>query len=302
MTRRFKRFTAILVLLAIAGIAGLWMVGTLLTRATPATVPPPPAPARLVWIESSSQVRLAGSYWQNTRSGAPAILMLHGNGSSRMAMTETAAWLNQQGYAVLAVDLRGHGQSTATAKSFGLHEADDARSALAWLRHANPGARVGAIGFSLGGAAMLIGRQGPVPVDALVLEGVYPDIRHAIHNRLALRLGHWPARLIEPLLSYQSLPRFGVWPEALSPIEALSRVQEPVMVVGGGEDTNTPPAETRALYDRIKDHGELQILPGVSHDDLGRNLPDAFKVKLLGFLDRNLKREDRGIAPSPAAP
>ena len=94
MTRRFKRFTAILVLLAIAGIAGLWTVGTLLTKATPTTVPPPPAPARLVSIESSSQVRLAGSYCPAARSGEPAILMLHGNGSSRMAMTETAAWLH----------------------------------------------------------------------------------------------------------------------------------------------------------------------------------------------------------------
>ena len=204
-------------------------------------------------------------------------------------MRETANILHVQGYAVLSIDFRGHGQSTPAGKSFGLFEADDAHAALAWLRKANPGVRTGAIGFSLGGAASLLGSNGPLDVDALVLEGVYPDIRHAIFNRLAVRLGRWPAAIIEPFLTYQSLPRFGVWPSAISPQRALEHVRMPVMVVGGAEDHNTPPDETRMMYNAVKTHGEFHILAGMNHDDLGRQVPEDFKVALLAFLRRNLK-------------
>ena len=276
-------------LAAFLGCVGVWGVGSLLTAATNSQVPLPSPPARVVAITSTSDIRLAGTYWPTARAGAPAILLLHGNGSNRGSMHESGAWLNSQGYAVLAIDFRGHGQSTAARKSFGLFEADDARAALDWLRKENPGGRIGVIGYSLGGAATLLGHRGPLPADAIVLEGVYPDIRHAIYNRLTLRIGNWPATAIEPLLSYQSLLRFGVSPPSLSPMDALARVNVPVMIVGGGDDRNTPPSETIAMYEAVKTHGELHILPGVGHDQLGRDPPAYFRRILVAFLDRHLK-------------
>ena len=285
---KMLRCVQVVAVAALLGCAGIWAVGSVLTRATNADVVTPAAPALTVRIPGEGNIELAGTYWPAPQSGAPAILVLHGNGSNRGSMSETAAWLNQHGYAVLAIDFRGHGQSTPAGKSFGLFEADDAHAALDWLRKANPEAHIGVIGFSLGGAASLLGSHGPLPVDALVLEGVYPDIRHAIYNRLAIRMGKWPATVIEPLLSYQSLPRFGVWPSAISPIHALAQVHAPVMIVGGGDDHNTPPAEAQAMYDAVKTHGELHILTGVSHDDLGRTQPAYFKAALLAFLKRNL--------------
>lgn len=270
------------------GSAGVWGIGSMLTRATNGRVSIPEKPAHVVQIDSTDGVRLAGTYWPTADKDAPAILMLHGNGNNRGAMSGTASWLNTHGYAVLAIDFRGHRESTPASKSFGLFESEDAEAALAWLRQNHPQARVGVIGFSLGGAASLLGAKGPLLVDALVLQGVYPDIRRAIFNRLAIRLGRWPASAIEPLLSYQSLPRFGVWPSSISPIRALAQVEAPVLLMGGGKDTNTPPQETRAMYGAIRANAELRILEGVTHDALGRTSPETFPI-LLAFLDRNLK-------------
>ena len=283
-----KPLVCALLAIILIGSAGVWGVGSLLTRTTNRHVTVPEKPAQLVHIDSTDGVRLAGTYWPAADKGAPAILMLHGNGNNRGAMSGTASWLNTHGYAVLAIDFRGHGDSTPAGKSFGLFEAEDAEAALAWLRQRHPRARVGVIGFSLGGAASVLGDEGPLPVDAFVLQGVYPDIRRAIFNRLAIRLGQWPASAIEPLLSYQSLPRFGVWPSSISPIRALAQVKAPVLLMGGGKDTNTPPEETRAMYGAVRANAELRILEGVDHDTLGRTLPETFPI-LLAFLDRNLK-------------
>lgn len=270
--------------------AALWAVGNALTRPTNASVAMPDPPARAVFIRSTGDIRLAGTYWPSPRPDAPAVLLLHGNGGHRGSMNETAHWLNGQGYAVLAIDFRGHGQSTASDKSFGLFESEDARSAFVWLRAAHPGASIGVIGVSLGGAASLLGPHGPVPADAFVLEGMYPDIRHAIRNRLASRGGDWTAAVIEPLLSYQSIPRYGVWPSSISPIRALAHVRAPVMIVGGAEDRYTPPDETRALYNAVRGPRALHILAGAAHRDIGGEPSGDFKQVLLAFLDRNLKK------------
>lgn len=137
------------------------------------------------------------------------MLLLHGNGASREQVAGTADWLASHGYAAMAIDFRGHGQSAQVTRSFGLFESRDAAAALAWLRHAQHGAKIAALGISLGGAAALLGDAGPLPADALILEAVYPDIRRAIRNRLTASLGTAPAWLIEPALSLQALPRYG---------------------------------------------------------------------------------------------
>lgn len=299
MAPRLRRLTILFILAAAFGLAVLWGAGSLLLRSTNAQVPSPGSPAHLVAIDSSPHIKLVGSYWPYESEFAPTVLLLHGNGSNRAAMTKLAVWLNAQGYAVLAIDFRGHGQSTAATKSFGLFEAADAQAAIVWLRRARPKSKLGVIGFSLGGAACLIGKDGPVKADALVLEGVYPDIRHAIFNRLAIRLGRMTATISEPLLSLQSMPRFGMWPSELSPINALKNVHEPVMIVGGGADRNTPPEESMAMFEVVRGHGELLLIPELSHDELGHELPDSLKPALLAFLDRHLR--PRGTAEAQSS-
>jgi alpha-beta hydrolase superfamily lysophospholipase len=265
-------------------------------------------PVLSIRIASTPGISLAGSYWPGkpeARGDSPVILLLHGNGGNRRDVSETADWLNAQGYAVLAIDFRGHGSSTAATKSFGLREAQDAHAAYAWLRQKHPRAKIGVIGFSLGGAAAVLGSSGPLPADAMVLESVYPDIRHAIRNRLSTHLGPLPALVMEPLLSLQSWPRFRVGPGAISPITGLARVKAPVMIVGGGNDAYTPPAETRAMFDAAHRHGEMWVLDGLSHDEVVHSAPAAFRLKLLSFLDRNLRpnasvHEKGGTVASPA--
>ncbi|NWP05775.1 hypothetical protein, partial [Escherichia coli] len=56
---------------------------------------------------------------------------------------------------------------------------------------------------------------------AMVLVAVFPDIRHAIYNRMAAVLTPVGGTLAEPLLSFQSLPRYGVWPGRIAPLAAI---------------------------------------------------------------------------------
>ncbi len=217
------------------------------------------------------------------------MLMLHGNGGNRSNATPNAAWLASQGYGVLAIDFRGHGESTPAGKSFGVYEARDAHVAFSWLKAKNPGTHIGVIGFSLGGAAALIGDQGPLLADAIVLQAVYPDIRRAIGNRINSLVGSVLGTILEPLLSYQAWFRFGRAPGYISPIKALETIKTPVMIVGGGADRYTPRTEMEALFNAAKRNGEIWILEGRSHDQVVAEKSEVFREKLLRFLDRHLK-------------
>ena len=80
-----------------------------------------------------------------------------------------------------------------------------------------------------------------------MLQAVYPDIRRAIRNRIAAYPPRPFASVLEPLLSYQSPLRFGVWPDRLTPVASLASYRGPVLIAGGEKDVYTPPSESREM-------------------------------------------------------
>lgn len=290
---------AILAIGAAAALGGIWQLGSILTR--PVSTEPTPAmpPARDVSIRAGDGVLLAATYRPGPSTSAPGVLLLHGNGGSRGSVAETARWLAGLGYATLWIDFRGHGQSTPRPRSFGLYEARDATAAFAWLKNAQGGGRVGVVGISLGGAASLLGDDGPLPADALVLQAVYPDIRHAIRNRVAAQLPPVAVALLEPLLSFQSRLRFGVWPSRLSPIRALAHYPGPVLIMGGNEDPYTPPAETRAMFAAAPGPKALWLAPGSDHAALAGIATPDYRRTVAAFLARYIGANPRAVAADP---
>jgi pimeloyl-ACP methyl ester carboxylesterase len=292
-----RRIAWAALILFLAGLAASWIAGSIMSRPQSSSVPPPAPPGRVVHLVASDGVAITGSYWPGARPDAPAILLLHGVDSSRASFTRHALWLNGLGYGVLAIDFRGHGESGAASRTFGLHEARDAAAALAFLRAGAPARRVGLIGTSLGGAAALLGDDGPLPVQAMVLQAVYPDLRDAIFNRIAQRIGRPLAALGEPLLSYQSWLRYGVGPDRLAPIAAIRRCRGPLLVIGGGADLSTPVAETRALFDAAPGPKALWLIAGVDHAGTGSVWTDGYRSRVRAFFERTLGEPDLAGRP-----
>lgn len=131
-------------------------------RKRPAPIPMVPRPPDPFEVSFSSEdgVRLVAS-WRPAPAGpsAPAILLLHAFSRDRRELAEVAEELGARGFATLALDLRGHGDSVKRGGStVGLSPSlqtspngfpRDVEAACAWLRQRAP--RVGVVGFSLSG-------------------------------------------------------------------------------------------------------------------------------------------------------
>lgn len=205
-------------------------------------------------------------------------------------MLSRGSALRRAGYTVLLVDLQGHGESAGHWITFGARESLDAQAALAHLRVAVPGERVGALGVSLGGASLILGTA-ELPAnaaDAVVLEAVYPTIEEAVADRLRMRLGALGPPLA-PLLTSQLRPRLGITPDELRPINRIAKLQVPLLMIAGAADRHTTLSESRRLFAAAPQPKELWVLEGASHQDLHAFARIEYERRLLGFFGRYLR-------------
>lgn len=265
------RFRIILVLISTflvsALIVGTLAAGNVLIKPAKMNVGPPPPSlnAEAVGFTSRSGASIKG-WFSAGASGQGAVLLLHGVRSNRLSMAARAKFLNTLGHSVLLIDLQAHGESSGERITFGYKEGLDAESAVQELKSLAPGERVGAIGVSLGAAALVLSRAHE-SLSAIVLESMYPTIEEAVDDRLRLHFGALAAHF-SPLLLWQLKPRLGVSPDELRPIERVGLLQAPVLLVHGKLDQHTTLAEATRIYERIESRKTMYAIDGAAHVDL----------------------------------
>jgi len=285
----------------VAGVASAWLLGSRLISPVNHLVPlPEEFPARVVTIPGPGHA-VAG-WWLDQGGSSPVVLLLHSSRGDRSTMLSRGRLLVRHGFSVLLIDLQAHGETPGAAITLGALESADVRAALAWLKHTAPARRIGAIGCSLGGAAILLGPQ-PAGFDAVVLEAVYPRVSRAIENRIRIRLGSI-APVLTPLLLVQLPPRIHVWPSDLEPIRSIARVGAPLLVVAGSSDEHTTLAESEELFAAAVAPKRLWVLRGARHQDFLAFDPAGYEAEVVGFLIQHLQTatdDKRGLEPGRVA-
>lgn len=224
------------------------------------------------------------------RRGDGVILLVHSLRSNRIEMLSRAKFLNEQGYGVLLIDLRAHGETPGDRITFGLGEAEDVEASIAYLRNAFPGERIAAIGVSLGAAAIVLSKHAP-RLDAVVLESLHPTIEEAVENRLRLHLGEF-GPVFSPLLLWQLSFRFGASPDELSPINRIGDLNAPLLLISGTDDQHTKVAETERLFEAARQPKEIWIVPGGGHFNMHAYAGKEYENRISGFLERYLPKRN----------
>lgn len=264
-------------------------------------------------------LHLAYDRWD--AAGAQPVVLLHGGGQTRAAWGATAEMLASRGYAVLSLDLRGHGESAwSTDLDYGLSAfRDDIRLTLATLDRAPV-----LIGASLGGTTSLLvaGEDPATPVAGLVLvditaaptaKGVdrilafmrsapngFADIEEAM-DAVASYLPHRPrprdpAGLMRNLRERDGRLHWHWDPEFLEVItadtlgnphrleQAARRISAPTLLVRGAESEVVTDADATGLAELIP-QVEIVEVPHAGHMVAG-DQNTAFGAATLAFMER----------------
>ncbi|MDE2366991.1 MAG: alpha/beta hydrolase, partial [Betaproteobacteria bacterium] len=222
--------------------------------------------------------------------GRGMVLLVHSIRSNRVEMLSRARFLNDQGYGALLIDLQAHGETPGDRITFGARESEDVEAAVTYLRNNFPGERLGAIGVSLGAAAIVLAKP-PLRLNAVVLESLHPTIQEAVENRLRLHLGRF-GPILAPLLLSQISLRLGISPDELNPISRIGDLDAPLLLISGTDDRHTTVAETQRLFDAARQPKELWIVPGGGHFNMHAYAGREYEEHITGFLGWYLRKQD----------
>lgn len=173
---RWRLLTAPLLVVGVAVVVWNTMPAVLATNVPPIDRgPEEPADHGL----DASDVRFAAAdgtelaaWYVPSRNGA-ALVLRHGAGSTASANLEQAAVIAAHGYGVLITDARGHGESSGRAMDFGWYGDDDIAGAVSFLAEqpdVDP-ARIGVVGFSMGGEEAIGALAADARIRTVVAEG-----------------------------------------------------------------------------------------------------------------------------------
>ncbi|MDO9115017.1 MAG: alpha/beta fold hydrolase [Polaromonas sp.] len=205
-----------------------------------------------VWIAFNSPaegnaVRLHGLWLPQPRADAPVLLYLHGARWDVRGSAPRMRRMHELGFAVLGIDYRGFGRSSAGLPSETL-AGEDARAAWNWLARQRPGVPRYVFGHSLGGA-LAVQLAAAVPDEAgLIVENSFPSIADVV------RTFKWGWLPVAPLIT-----------QRLDAGARIADVGTPVLVVHGSEDNLIRPELGRELFERAREPKRFMLVEGGTH-------------------------------------
>jgi uncharacterized protein len=231
-----------------------------------------------------------------------AVVFVHGKDSCRgdelkASTLALARQMTASGLAVLMIDLRGHGTSSAARLTYGAREQNDVLGAVDWLR-AQGHERIGVLGASMGAASSLLAAAGDPSIAALVADSAFTDFGLMI-DRQYRKLSRMPRCLLPGALALARVIT-GVRLETVRPLEAAVSLRgRPVLVIHSEGDHFIPAEDARALAAAAS--AELWITSGSRHLGSYASEPAAYAARVTGFFRRHLliAQADGRAGPAP---
>lgn len=235
------------------------------------------------------------------------IIMVHGNRQNRtdpdVGQLALSADLAHQGFAVLAFDLRGNGESPPAPMSLGYFEPRDVLGAVDFLRSGplpypqlgRPNV-IGGWGMSLGAASLLIAAAQEPAIAAVISDDAFayavPRIEHDVAKEDSLE-----ARLAQPFTPgalFAARFVYGVDWFAVRPVDVVAKIApRPLLFIHPDADPDTPIWNFNALVAAARGapnaHVESWVVPGVTqHAQSFHTHPAEYMSRVTSFFTATL--------------
>ncbi|MCI4462437.1 MAG: alpha/beta fold hydrolase [Thermogladius sp.] len=230
--------------------------------------------------------------WLVKRDPRRVVVVVHGYTSSKWDedyVKPAIEALGKAGYSVVAVDMRGHGESGCET-TLGYRESFDVEQLVGYLRGMGF-EKVALYGFSMGGAISIMAGS-RARVEALVLDSPYVDIRESGRRWVARTRGLLGLllRISYPLIMFNASRMIGVNPGELVMYKYAEKVKAPTLLVAPLRDDLISPGEYKKLEEHLRRSARVveAWYPETRHVGAWRDFKNEYEARLKGFLEKYL--------------
>lgn len=238
----------------------------------------------------ANNTQLVGTYVNNNAN--KTIILIHGLYQNRSRSLAYVNIYRQQGFNILLIDLRGHGESEGII-TWGKSEVSDIDAWCNYLRDTQGQKIIGIQGVSLGGAfSLLHSGLSPKPADFYVEDSSYSDIKSLYYNHLhsLIQLPN-NSSLLDILWFYSQVCMYwhtGATLSELSSLEAVKHTQAPILFLHGDADTLIPVNNVDDLYNACTSAKKQEhIFKNSTHAQAITENHDEYVQTITDFLRQN---------------
>jgi alpha-beta hydrolase superfamily lysophospholipase len=221
------------------------------------------------------------------------IIVMHGVSDNRTGNLGHAEFLLRNGYSVVMMDSRAHGESGGAMVTYGWLERHDTVAVIDALVATEKVAHLGLLGVSMGAANALQSAAIDPRIEAVVAEDPFANLREVSYDYAGLDvsplLGKTLFRPASIVAMYEAGLSGHFSPDDVSPEKAVAARQFPVLIICGTNDHRIPCRHAERVYTAAIGPKELWEVPGASHAAaLGRD-PAGYESRVIAFFRRYLR-------------
>jgi len=213
---------------------------------------------------------------------SPTIVLLHPYRENKGTLLPLARDLYINGYNVLLIDFRGHGESGGKAVSFGVKEVNDIASAIEYVRKKGfDTSRIGLVGVSMGAVAAIFYTAQKGGVKAVVADSGFKTLTSVISNITRLpKIFYIGAFYLACLFA-------GIALSDNDPIQYVDKVSPAaLLIIHCKGDPLVNVSDAYALYERAREPKELWLIDEIIHTGLYAQKGEDYRRRIIDFLDR----------------
>ncbi|MFQ5824870.1 MAG: alpha/beta hydrolase [bacterium] len=219
---------------------------------------------------------------------APTLILTHGWGRSAEQMLPYAEFLHQAGFHLILYDVRGHGDSDSGeyVTMYRILEDLDAVVNYTLNRPEVNCTAIGLFGHSMGAAASILKASQDNRIKAVASSSGFADFSDLTTQMLRWRkLPSFPFRF---LIQKFWEKRAGKPLSSINPVEQISKISVPVLLLHGELDQVVTPDQLEKLF-KNANSAEKQVISGRNHSDLFND--PIYREKVVAFFNKTLKQE-----------
>ena len=250
------------------------------------------------WLEKSSKfeevfatsfddLKLHGYQVLNKETHKWAVTV-HGYMADAFSLSTKAFHYYNEGYNVLAMDLRGHGKSKGNYIGMGYHDAKDLIKWLEYIISKDKEAEILIHGVSMGAATVMIASSLdnlPQNVKVIIEDCGYTTALEQFKYQLK-KLFNMPSFPILNIANLMVKIKSGYFLNDASPIEAVKEAKVPIMFIHGDDDKFVPFYMLDELYEACSSEKQKLVIHGASHAHSEDENPEKYWKEVDAFINK----------------